>query len=246
VIRLNIDNNEKVNCIVCGAEVEYLNRATNVECYYCGIQDEAYFCCVEGHYVCNKCHTQDALDVIKNVCLNSDSINPFQIAEKLMDHHSIHMHGPEHHALIPAVLITAYQNFVGQKSNKDILEAIKRGKKVPGGYCGLYGACGGGIGVGIAVSILLEASPLTPGPRSHANWATSKTLKDIADAGGARCCKKSVRIALEDGIDYLSNLFDIDWSREINESVKCNYSKYNKECDSTCKYKKDDFVEIHY
>ncbi|WP_406659798.1 DUF5714 domain-containing protein [Methanolobus sp. ZRKC3] len=229
--------NKKANCMVCGNEVEYLSDPVTAICQYCGVEEEGYFKCKGGHYVCNSCHSKDAVDVIKNVCLNTDLVNPMQIAEALMLHPSIHMHGPEHHALIPAVLTTAYLNYVGKNDDGAIIEAIERGKKVPGGYCGLYGVCGGGTGVGITVSIILGATPLTPEPRSHAMWSTSCTLMTIADSGGARCCKKAVRISLEEGTAYISRLFDINWSDDLDLSVVCDYTEINKRCDVTCKYR---------
>ena len=229
---------EKANCMVCGKDVEYSNEATNAKCHYCGVEEETYILCKDDHYVCNKCHTRDAVEVIENVCLNTDQDDPMEIAEKLMAHPKIPMHGPEHHAMVPAVLIAAYQNYIGKKNKDAILEAIKRGQKIPGGYCALYGACGAGIGVGIAISILLGATGLTPEPRSHANRATAQTLKPIADAGGARCCKKSSRIGLEEGVKYISDLFDLNWYKELDLCVDCDYTKYNQQCDSNCKYRK--------
>jgi len=159
------------------------------------------------------------------------------LAEKMLEHPKIHMFGPEHHSLIPAALVAAYQNYIGKKDAKQIIEAIERGKKVPGGYCFLCGACGGGLGVGIAVSVLSDATAFSPEPRSHANWATAKALQVVADAGGPRCCKKSTRIGMEEGVSYISKLFNVDWDKDIDLSIKCSYSHLNKECDPTCKYR---------
>jgi hypothetical protein len=228
---------EKTNCMVCGNKVEYLNEPVTGICQYCGVEEDGYFRCESGHYVCNNCHSKDALEVIKNVCLNTDNVNPAEIAEALMLHPSIHMHGPEHHALIPAVLTTAYLNYAGKDNDGAIIEAIDRGKKVPGGHCGLYGVCGGGTGVGITVSILTNATPLTPGPRSHAMWSTSQTISLIADAGGARCCKKAVRLSLEKGVEYISEMFGINWVNDVDMSVQCTYTGINRDCDDSCKYK---------
>ncbi|MDW7733676.1 MAG: DUF5714 domain-containing protein [Methanolobus sp.] len=229
----------RTDCLVCKVEVEYLDEAINGRCYYCEAEEETYFVCRNGHYVCNKCHSREALAVIENICLSTDEDNPLIIAERIMQHPAIHMHGPEHHALVPAVLVAAYKNHRGLKKETAVLEAIKRGKTVPGGYCGLYGACGAGIGVGIATSVLLKATPLTPSERSDANLATSRALISIADAGGARCCKKATRIALEDGMKFLSERFDLDWYEKTDFSVRCEYTQYNRECDARCRYRSD-------
>ncbi|WP_406657643.1 DUF5714 domain-containing protein [Methanolobus sp. ZRKC2] len=237
-IPLIVENN-RTDCLICKAEVEYLDKAIREKCYYCGVEEETYFICKNFHYVCNKCHSREALEIIENICLSTDQDDPFAIAERIMEHPAIHMHGPEHHALVPAVLVAAYKNYRGLKKETAVLEAIKRGKTVPGGYCGLYGACGAGIGVGIAICVLLKATPMTPSERSDANWATSDTLNSIANAGGARCCKKAVRISLEEGMSYLSERFDLDWYEKTATAIKCNYTQYNKECDRNCRYRDD-------
>jgi len=238
-VKTDFKTNCKTDCLVCGAEVEYLSEPISSSCYYCGVEEGTYFVCKEEHYVCNNCHSKDAIAIIENICKTTYLANPLSIAEIIMEHPGIHMHGPEHHALVPAVLVAAYQNYIGETDKKPIMEAIKRGSNVPGGYCGLYGTCGAGVGVGIAMCVLLEATPLTPEERSHANWATSRTLNSIADAGGARCCKKATRIALEKGMKYLSDMFDLGWYEKADFHVKCNYTQYNKECDRNCRYRSD-------
>ncbi len=230
-----VTENNKVNCLICKSDIDYMERAIHSKCYYCGIKEDTYFVCKNGHYVCNKCHSRDAIELIGHICMNTDSTDPFMIAERIMEHPGIHMHGPEHHALVPAALVAAYGNLIGQKQESKIKEAIKRGRNVPGGYCGLYGACGAGVGIGIAICVLLDATPLKPYERSHANRATSRTLLSIADAGGARCCKKATRISLEEGVAYMSELFDLKWGQKDTD-VKCTYNIYNKECDKNCKY----------
>ncbi|WP_407356317.1 DUF5714 domain-containing protein [Methanolobus sp. WCC5] len=237
MISIDTLRNEKANCMLCGSDIIHSCETSIAKCHYCGVEEETYIMCKNGHYVCNTCHCRDALKVIENICLNTELQNPIVLAEKIMEHPGVHMHGPEHHSLVPAVLVTTFRNYSGKKKEADILEAIKRGSNVPGGFCGIYGACGAGIGVGIAVCILTEATPYTPVERSHANWATSEALRCIADAGGARCCKKATRVSLEEGVAYLSNIFGLNWYEELNMTVKCNYTKHNKECDLNCGYR---------
>ncbi|SFM31367.1 hypothetical protein SAMN04488696_0903 [Methanolobus profundi] len=239
VLSTGTRNTCKTDCLVCGTEVDYMSEPVNATCHYCGVEERTYFVCNDGHYVCNRCHSEDAMAVIENICRTTDIADPLTIAEMIMEHPSIHMHGPEHHALIPAVLVTAYQNYTGNTDKGPIVEAMRRGSLVPGGYCGLYGACAAGIGVGIAMCVLLEATPLTPEERAHANWATACTLKCIADAGGARCCKKSTRISLEEGMKYLSDMFDLGWYEKADFHVNCDYTQYNRECDTDCRYRSE-------
>ncbi|HZW83681.1 MAG TPA: DUF5714 domain-containing protein, partial [Candidatus Deferrimicrobium sp.] len=140
-----MDTKHAEDCMVCGLELKHLNQAIQSRCIYCGNNEASYFICPEGHFVCNTCHANEAMLNLSRYCLTSKSTNPLEMLEELMQHSSVAMHGPEHHAIIPAVLVTAYRNLTGKLSEEAILEAIRRGSKIPGGYCGIYGACGAGV-----------------------------------------------------------------------------------------------------
>jgi hypothetical protein len=87
--------------------------------------------------------------------------NKLAILEKVMAHPSVPMHGPEHHIMVPCVIIAAVRNAGYTVPEGAIEKALERASKVPGGWCGLYGDCGAAVGVGIAVSVLTNATPLT-------------------------------------------------------------------------------------
>ena len=80
--------------------------------------------CVNGHYVCNECHSK-GVDSIVGLCLNETSCDPIEIIGKMMDMPFCHMHGPEHHVMVGAALLTAYRNAGGEldleKSLKEIV-----------------------------------------------------------------------------------------------------------------------------
>jgi hypothetical protein len=105
--------------------------------------------------------------------------------------------------------------------------ALDRGAKIPGGWCGFYGACGAAVGTGIAVSVLTEATPLTGETRSLANEATIFALKSMID-GGPRCCKRASRKAIEAAIEFLETRMDIKLSRAPQPT--CQYVNRNREC----------------
>lgn len=72
------------------------------------------------------------------------------------------MHGPEHHVMVGSALLTAYKNAGGEIDLvKALSEMQARGKKVPGGACGFWGACGAGVSAGMFVSIVTGSTPLT-------------------------------------------------------------------------------------
>ena len=80
--------------------------------------------CVNGHYVCNECHIK-GIDSIFGICLSEKSKNPIEILNKMMKLSFCHMHGPEHHIMVGAALLTAYKNAGGEIDLKNKLMAMK-------------------------------------------------------------------------------------------------------------------------
>ncbi len=223
------------NCMVCGAELDYLDQPAEASCVYCGVKEQSYVGCPSGHYVCNRCHANEALIKITHYCLHSTSKNPILMLEEIMADERISMHGPEHHAVVPAILVTAYRNVTGKLGEKAILEAIRRGSQVPGGYCGIFGACGAGIGAGIAVSVVTGSTPLRAEPRALSNLMTAKALTLIGEQGGVRCCKACSRTAVQAAVEFFAK--NLDCHFETNPVPACNYMKRNTQCNlNTCKY----------
>ena len=99
-------------CLICGSPLEYLQEDELMTCALCGKKEPSKARCVKGHYVCNECHTR-GLDSIVAVCLGSESRNPLEILETMMNMPFCHMHGPEHHVMVGAALLTAYKNAGG-------------------------------------------------------------------------------------------------------------------------------------
>ena len=135
------DENKMLNeeCLICGAPLEYLTQDTMMECVLCHKQEPSKTRCVNGHYVCNDCHTQ-GMDSIIAMCMEERSRNPIEILEKMMSKPFCHMHGPEHHVLVGAALLTAYNNCLPDSAKldmaNDLVEVMERGRQVPGGACG--------------------------------------------------------------------------------------------------------------
>jgi len=222
-----IEMKSQENCGVCGSSLIYGTEEAARICTYCGKKFNALIYCPEGHYICDSCHSSKSLDILLEVLSSTDSTNPIELLEIIMSHPSIPMHGPEHHAIVPAILVTVVKN-AGYPVPENALEkAISRGKNVPGGWCGFYGACGTGIGVGIAVSVLTEATPLTGETRALANEATAFTLKGMLD-GQPRCCKRASRKALELATEFFETQMNI--RLDSSEKIQCRYMSRNNEC----------------
>ncbi len=224
----------KDNCGVCGMPLIYGTESVALHCVFCGAAHSASIYCPEGHYICDSCHASESLDILRQVLKTTASIAPSEILERVMSHPAVPMHGPEHHAIVPAAIIAAVRNAGYPVPGDAIEKAITRATKVPGGWCGLYGACGAAIGVGIAVSILTEATPLTGRQRSLANEATSFALTRMLD-GHPRCCKRASRRALESAVEFLRDKMNI--IIDTAQPIACTYSGRNRECPGeTCPY----------
>jgi len=153
------------------------------------------------------------------------------MALTLMRNPAIRMHGPEHHFLVPAVLLSAYYNqkkSAGEKTEK-IKEAEKRAKNILGGFCGYYGDCGAAVGTGIFISLITKATPLSEREWKLCNTMTAKSLLSIANMGGPRCCKRNTILAIIEAVSFLRENFDIE-SINVSENVKCEFNSLNKEC----------------
>ena len=180
----------KEECIICKAPLIYLEKDEMMECVLCHKKELSKTRCEQGHYVCNECHTK-GMGVIIDICLSETSKNPIEIIRRMMAQPFCHMHGPEHHVMVGSALLTAYKNAGGEIDLPEaLLEMMNRGKAVPGGVCGFWGACGAGISTGMFISIISGATPLKNEPWGLANKMTSKALDAIGSIGGPRCCKR--------------------------------------------------------
>lgn len=232
---LNLTN--RYNCLICGDELEYFDESKEMECYFCKKKFMSNASCKSGHYVCDSCHSLGAFEIIKEYCLNTNSVNPMEMAIDIMKHPAIKMHGPEHHYLVPAVLVTAYINKTGENEKLERLlnEAAKRAKNVLGGFCGFYGACGAAVGTGIYISLVLGASPLSEEKWGLTNLMTSRSLEKIASFGGPRCCKRDTCLAIETAIEFTKNNLKVELDNINN--LKCSFNKMNDQCiKDKCKF----------
>jgi hypothetical protein len=146
----------------------------------------------------------------------------------IRSHPAVPMHGPEHHAMVPGVILSCCRNSGGPVSDEDILAGIGRGSKVPGGACGFWGSCGAAIGAGIAAALILDATPLTPHPRQKAQAFSADVLSGIAKIVGGRCCQRETWLALSRTAALSVEYFDIALLAE--NDLHCNQYATNREC----------------
>ena len=168
--------------------------------------------------------------------------------EKMMDIEAYHMHGPEHHTMVGAALLTAYKNAGGDLDLKEALwEMQKRGQEVPGGVCSFWGACGAGISTGIYLAIALKSTPLSKETWGLSNQMTSRALDAIGRNGGPRCCKMDSYLAIAKAVEFTREKLGVNM--QLGEIV-CSRSYMNNQClKEACPFhkkpKKVAFICVH-
>ena len=214
-------------CLICKAPLKYLPAEEEMECAVCHKKFRSRARCVRGHYVCDACHTR-GMDSIFGVCLHSRSSDPFAILGEMMDLPFCHMHGPEHHVMVGAALLTAYHNAGGDIDLSDaLMEMLRRGKSVPGGACGFWGACGAGISTGMFVSIISRSTPLTDEPFALSHKMTAAALGQIGEIGGPRSCSRDSFLSILTAIDFVKEHFGVAMQKP---EVVCRYAAQNNQC----------------
>ena len=217
----------KEECLICRQPLEYLEEDVLMECAVCHKKESSKTRCIQGHYVCSECHTQ-GMDSIIGLCLHEHSKNPIKIIDKMMAMPFCHMHGPEHHVMVGAALLTAY-HYAGGKVElwKALPEMYRRGKEVPGGACGFWGACGAGISTGMYLSIVTKSTPLAEKEWGLSNQMTARALQKIGEAGGHRCCKRDSYLSIIEAVRFTEEKLGVHM--EIKE-FSCTRSDRNNQC----------------
>lgn len=217
----------KEECLICRKPLEYLEEDVLMECAVCHKKENSKTRCIQGHYVCSDCHTQ-GMDSIIGLCLHEHSRNPIEIIDEMMAMPFCHMHGPEHHVMVGAALLTAYHNAGGNvELEKALPEMYRRGKEVPGGACGFWGACGAGISTGMYLSIITKSTPLAEKEWGLSNQMTARALQKIGEAGGPRCCKRDSYLSIIEAVRFTEEKLGVHM--EIKEFF-CTRSDRNNQC----------------
>ena len=215
-------------CLLCGASLVYSAAAEERICALCGEKHLSNCACEKGHYVCDRCHAAGLDADFIPLLLQSRERDPQKLLEEVFAFPGVHMHGPEHHAIVPCVLLAAYRNCGGELDLRSALgEALKRGRQVPGGACGYWGVCGAAAGAGIYFSILTRSTPLAGEVWDLPQRLSARCLNAIADVGGPRCCKRTARLAVREAVRYTAERLGLTMPET---HPVCGHMEKNREC----------------
>jgi len=194
-------------CMVCGDPLLYLENDFPKKCSFCGVPKTANAVCKNDHFVCDDCHGDIAVDIVRQICLNTDQTDMIDLLNIIRSHPAIPLHGPEHHFIVPGVIVATYRNLGGTATDEDIVTAIDRGKTIPGGICAFWGGCGAALGVGVAFAVLLKGNPIKE---------------------AARCCQRETWTALQAAAEQSEKYLPIPLLAK--GSTVCSQHSKNKEC----------------
>lgn len=215
-------------CVVCGTELAYLENNKEQTCFYCKKTEKANTVCNNGHYVCDECHSKDAAEFIKTFAKRAAYSDMIEMMEKIREHPSMRIHGPEHHSMVPAIMVSVYKNSGGKVTNEDIDTAVERGQTIAGGSCAFMGVCGAVSGVGTGFSILMKANPYKAKERKILQNITKEVLEKIAGFEAARCCQRDCFVALEAASKLSSAILGKTLLADYH--MVCTQYADNKEC----------------
>ena len=166
---------------------------------------------------------------IVEVCMQEKCRNPIEIFNNIALKNFIRIHGPEHHILDGAALLTAFYNAGGKiELSISLNELMKRGLQMPGATCGMWGVCGAVTSMGAALSIIDQTGPLS----ADDSWGrhmefTSKALAGLSKVGGPRCCKRDAFICFQSAIEHINEHYEVKLE---GSNIECCFSEKNEQC----------------
>ena len=155
--------------------------------------------------------------------------SPVRIFKNMARKDYISIHGPEHHILDGACVLTAFYNAGGNIRLEECLDRIAReGLRMPGAMCGLWGICGAIASVGAALAIIDGTGPLS----DDGTWGehmkfTSQAIGELGRINGPRCCKRDAMIAFREGVRYINEHYSLVLEYE---DQPCEFSERNQQC----------------
>jgi hypothetical protein len=240
MVELNVKQQipeEKNTCILCGDDLNHLEPNITERCDFCGKTTIVDYQCNSYHYICHDCYSGGPFEYITKRCLEYKGIDPIDLAVSIMNTPTIRMHGPEHHYIVPATLLTCVYNLQGKQNllESKLKIALQREISESPQFCEYNkGFCGAAIGSGIFYSLFSDENTEIENAWSLTNTQIAESLKRVEKSGGPRCCKRDTYISILSAIDFLKDKFAIELPRS---EAKCTFSMRNKSCKrEDCEY----------
>lgn len=228
----NHTGHETKNCVLCGDTLEHLNKnLENVHCDNCRLIKPASSRCKMGHVICDDCLNETVFQFVKTKCLTYKGNDAIELAVEIMNSPLVNMHGPEHHYILPSVLLTVIpKNKLSNKTLEDLLEiADKRISKEVCVDCSVAkDNCGAAIGAGIFIEIINGLYEKKVDKINNlSKELTERCLDKIKEHGGPKCCKRDTYFSIQASIEFIKEKYGIELPQS---KAKCTFSLRNKSC----------------
>ena len=157
------------------------------------------------------------------------SRDPGRIFRSITGREYISMHGPEHHVLDGACILTAFANAGGKIDLEEGLrQLLEEGLKMPGAMCGLWGVCGAVASAGAALAVIDGTGPLSEDGSWGKHMAfTAAATAELGRVNGPRCCKRDAQLALRVCVDYINSNYPV--KLEYSDAA-CTFYTENRQC----------------
>ena len=167
--------------------------------------------------------------------MEKSGTDPYEIFRAIAQEDYVKIHGPEHHVLDGACILTAFYNAGGSIDLRTALQKLMvEGLRMPGAVCGLWGVCGAVTSIGAALAIINGTGPLSAEDWSSHMEYTSAAPARLAKTGGPKCCKRDAFSAMEQAVGYIQKRYGITLD---TPSILCGFSSKNAQCIGTrCPY----------
>ena len=215
-------------CVVCGRALVYGEVPREAHCHYCRKELRTWATCEAGHFVCDQCHGGDYLQFVRSFIAQCELTDPVEVFLTMRAAFPFPMHGPEHHALVPAAFLVAYRNVGGEISPSAIDNALTEGAKLPGGTCAYWGGCAAALGVGVAYAAILQASPVKSRGRQAAQTVVARVLERLSGIRAPRCCRRESLISLQVAAECSGEL--LPTAVVATGPASCDQASWNPQC----------------
>jgi MoaA/NifB/PqqE/SkfB family radical SAM enzyme/SAM-dependent methyltransferase len=223
-----IKSDHHSGCLICGEPIIILQQPRRVYCHYCRKEHRVESLCQNDHFVCDQCHIRVAVDQIKDFCLKTEEKDVLKNLMQIRSYPNFPMHGPHHHPMIPGILLAGYRNNGGQVTEDQIITGIERGSLVPGASCAFFGIDGAAVGVGIAFSVILSATPYSAQERQLVQKIVNRVSAKISAYPAARCCLRESYIAFKEAEQISRELTPVTIMAQ--ENIQCDQFRETDYC----------------
>jgi hypothetical protein len=226
----NHNSKDIMTCIICGDELESLDREIETHCDFCGKLAKANTGCKSSHIICEDCLNMPVNSYIKKLCLNYNDNDPIALAVEIMNSPLVKMHGSEHHFIVPAVMLTCTYKFMKSANDLSILldnaeDLAMHTISIDCQYDCKY--CGAANGSAIFLNLFMDSDSSDDQILSLDKSLVSRCLNRISQYDLPRCCKRDTYFSIDETIVFLKEKFEIELPKS---EAKCIFSLRNKSC----------------